>query len=187
MRTKIFTAAAALVLLTMTMSACAKKAEEPAKGSAAGGAITWTGYTDGMKESSETGKPVIVDFYTTWCKYCVKLDETTYKDPEVIRLMNENFISIKVNAEGTAKVVHEGKTMTESELAAAYKVEGFPTIWFIDGKGVRIAPLPGYTAPEEFKPVLTYISGGAYARGIKYPDYVKSLGRPDDTGAKGAK
>jgi len=154
------------------ISACGKKDEKKA---AEGAGINWMGYTEGMQKAKETGKPVIVDYYTTWCKYCIKMDETTYKDPGVIDIMSKDFIAIKVNAEGTAQVTDNGKQMTEQELAAANKISGYPTLLFYDEKGAAIGPLPGYSAPEDFKPVLTFITSGSYAKGIKYPDYLESL------------
>lgn len=169
-----------LVALTFCLTlvagsfACSKK-QEGASPSGGGGEIAWMGYTEGMAKASETGKPVMVDYYTSWCKYCKMLDETTYKDPEIISIINSSFIAIKVDAEGTDKVMEKGKEMTKAELAKAYNVTGFPTIWFFDEKGQPISPLPGYSAPEEFKPVLTFISSGSYSKGIKYADYLESL------------
>lgn len=144
-------------------------------GTAGGTSIAWMSYTDGMKKAAETHKPAMVDFYTVWCKYCKMLDETTYKDPEVIKMLNNDFVPIKVNAEGNAKVEYNGKTMTERDLAGQFKVTGYPTLWFFDQAGKPIAPLPGYSPPEDFKPVLTYITSGAYAKGVKFDDYLKSI------------
>jgi thioredoxin-related protein len=162
----------AAIVLVAGISACNKK---EGKTAATGTSINWMGYTEGMQKAKETGKPLIVDYYTTWCKYCKLMDEQTYSDPEVIALVNNNFIAIKVNAEGTAEVVDNGKKMTERDLAASNKISGYPTIWFFDEKGAPIAPLPGYSAPADFKPVLTFITSGAYAKGIKYPEYIDSL------------
>jgi thioredoxin-related protein len=50
-----------------------------------------------------------------------------------------------------------------------------PTIWFFDANGKQIAPLPGYSPPEDFKPVLTFITSGSYAKGIQFADYLKTL------------
>ncbi|MGC2422900.1 MAG: thioredoxin fold domain-containing protein [Nitrospirota bacterium] len=143
---------------------------------ASAGAIKWMGYTDGINESKKTGKPVMIDFYTTWCKYCKLLDDTTYKDPGIAQTVNGSFIAIKVNAEGENKVMYKGVSMTERDLAAKYAVTGFPSIWFLDGKQQQIGQIPGYEAADEFKPKLTYISSGAYAKGIKFEDYLKSVG-----------
>ena len=113
------TAAAALVA---GLRACQKKTEEqPVPKSGAGAGITWMGYTDGMKKAKDEHKPVMVDFYTSWCKYCKLLDETTYQDAGVVDAVNKGFVAIKVDAEGTGKVVDNGAELTEKDLAA--KVE----------------------------------------------------------------
>ena len=167
------TAAAALVA---GLWACQKKTEEqPVPKSGAGAGITWMGYTDGMKKAKDEHKPVMVDFYTSWCKYCKLLDETTYQDAGVVDAVNKGFVAIKVDAEGTGKVVDNGAELTEKDLAAKYKVTGYPTIWFFDSEGKPIAPLPGYRDAAEFSPVLSYITSGAYAKGVEYGEYLKTL------------
>jgi thioredoxin-related protein len=148
----------------------------PSPEPASAGPIKWMNYTDGINESIKTGKPVMIDFYTTWCKYCKMLEDTTYKDPGVVKTVNGSFIAIKVNAEGEDKVTYEGASITERDLAARYGVTGFPSIWFLDGKQQKIGQIPGYEPADEFKPKLTYISSGAYAKGIKFDDYIKTLG-----------
>jgi thioredoxin-related protein len=174
---KLWMAVAALgIIAVVGLAACEKKTgtvSAPAGGEA--GAINWMGFDEGMAKARQESKPVMVDFYTTWCKYCKMLDDTTYKDPEIASLLNSSFVSIKVDAESTDKVTHDGKEMTKAELAKAYGVQGYPTIWFFDEKGEKIGPLPGYSPPEDFKPVLTYISSGAYSKGVQYNDYVNSL------------
>ncbi len=138
--------------------------------------IHWMNYTDGMAQSAKTGKPVMIDFYTTWCKYCKLLESTTYQDPQVIKTLNDNFIAIKVNAEGDDQVMDNGKSITEKDLAGEYAVSGFPTIWFLDAKQQKVGNVPGYEPASDFEPKLTYIASGAYAKGIKFEDYLKSLG-----------
>jgi thioredoxin-related protein len=152
------------------------QAATPSPEPASAGPIKWMGYTDGINESKKTGKPVMIDFYTTWCKYCKMLDETTYKDPGVAQAVNSSFVAIKVNAEGEDKVMYEGASITERDLAAKYGVTGFPSIWFLDGKQQKIGQIPGYESAQDFKPKLTYISSGAYGKGIKFEDYLKSVG-----------
>ncbi len=169
-------AVAAAATLVVGLWACQKKTEEqPAPKSGAGGGIAWMGYTDGMNKAKAEHKPVMVDFYTSWCKYCKMLDETTYQDPGVIDAVNKGFVAIKVNAEGTDKVMDNGAEITEKDLAAKYNVTGYPTIWFFDADGKPIAPLPGYRDASEFTPVLSYITSGSYAKGIDYGAYLKTL------------
>jgi thioredoxin-related protein len=152
------------------------QAAMPAPAPDSDGAIKWMSYTDGVNESKKTGKPVMIDFYTTWCKYCKLLDDTTYKDPGIVQTVSGSFIAVKVNAEGEDKVMYEGASVTERDLASKYGVTGFPSIWFLDGKQQKIGQVPGYESAQDFKPKLTYISSGAYAKGIKFEDYIKSVG-----------
>jgi len=171
-------AASLTIMLFIGPAACEKKgpyADDKKGPTTAAGEINWSGYDDGMKKAQAAGKPVMIDFYTTWCKWCKTLDETTYKDKDVINILNNDFVAIKVNAESTNKVNYDGKQITEAELARAFQVSGFPTIWLLDNTGKKIAPLPGYNPPEEFKPVLTFVSSGAYAKGVKYDEYLKTL------------
>jgi len=52
----------------------------------------------GLEQARREGKPVLVDFWATWCKNCLVMDRTTLVDPEVI-LALEGYVKIKVQAE----------------------------------------------------------------------------------------
>ena len=55
--------------------------------------------TKTLKNKAKEDKLVLVDFYTGWCGWCKKLDVETYKDPEVVALMNKYFYPVKFDAE----------------------------------------------------------------------------------------
>lgn len=95
----------------------------------------------------KSNKPMIIDFYTDWCKWCRVLDTTTYSDSQVIAL-SEDYIFVKINAE------------TDSELAQSYGVEGYPTIVIAKPNGEEIEQIRGYTAPTDFRSqVQAYLQG----------------------------
>ncbi|MFP3226842.1 MAG: thioredoxin domain-containing protein [Sulfolobaceae archaeon] len=52
---------------------------------------------EAFKKAKEEDKPILVDVGASWCHWCHVMDETTYENPEVIQLINENFIAIKVD------------------------------------------------------------------------------------------
>ena len=95
----------------------------------------------------ESRKPMIIDFYTDWCKWCKVLDTTTYVDSQVIVLSEDN-IFVKINAE------------TDSLLAQSYGVEGYPTIVITKSDGEQIDQIRGYVAPADFRnQVEAYLQG----------------------------
>ncbi len=53
---------------------------------------------DGLVAARQTNTLAIIDFWATWCKNCVVMDETTLKDPEV-RAALEHYTRIKFQAE----------------------------------------------------------------------------------------
>ena len=55
-------------------------------------------------------KPLFIDIYTDWCRYCVLMDERTYADTEVIEILNDQFYFIKLNAESKDSIFFNGHT-----------------------------------------------------------------------------
>jgi thiol:disulfide interchange protein len=53
---------------------------------------------EGLLAAKQSNTPVIIDFWATWCKNCVVMDETTLKDPEVKAALDK-YTRIKFQAE----------------------------------------------------------------------------------------
>ena len=84
--------------------------------------------------SAKTGKLIFIDCYTDWCGPCKRMAATSFKDPAVGKLYNDNFINLKIEMEKNP----EGR-----DLAASYKVRAYPTLLIIDGKGNLIRQVVG--------------------------------------------
>ena len=94
-----------------------------------------------LEMASSKNKLVFVDFYTTWCLPCKLMDEDVFTDKAVSALMNDNFISYKVNAEKD----------NGPNLALVYQVNVFPTLLFLDKDGKVLVRKEGAAYQTEMK------------------------------------
>jgi thiol:disulfide interchange protein len=91
-----------------------------------------------LAEAKRTNKHLMIDFFTTWCGPCKKLDQVTWKDARVVEWIDETCVALKLDAE------------RETGLAVRFKVTGYPTIVFVDASGTEIDRLVGYHDADEF-------------------------------------
>lgn len=162
---KFFTASLALILLS-SLPLRAEKATS----------VQWTPFTEGIKNATTKGKYVFVDLYTDWCGYCKQLDAVTFKASPVIAELGKNFVSIKLNAESDAPLIWKGQKTTARELTTQWRVDGFPTMLFLNSKGEIIGSFSSYAEPDLMVKLLTYISSGARERKVSFDDYLKGSG-----------
>ena len=122
--------------------------------------IEWQDYDKAVSRSRAEEIPLLIHFTARWCKWCDKMKRETYKDLQIIRYLNENFAMTMVDTEKLPAV------------AAKYRVEGLPTLWFLDGDGRRLTSIPGFVSAETLLPLLEFINTKAYEAG-DYESWLK--------------
>jgi thioredoxin-related protein len=60
--------------------------------------------------SKENPKPIVVFIHTSWCKYCKIMENSTFKNPAVIKELNENFYFISLDAEKKREITFNNHT-----------------------------------------------------------------------------
>ncbi len=132
----------------------------------------WLPFNEGIALAAKTGKPVIIDFYTSWCKWCKVMDRETFSDPKVKKLLEKNFITIRIDAENrTDKLNFQGKVFTPAELTKAMRVTGYPSLAYLESDGKVIMVIPGFQKPAEFMPNLKYVKDGCYRNNVTLDEY----------------
>lgn len=103
--------------------------------------VKWTdaSYEQVLEQAKATDSFVLIDFYTTWCGPCKKLDKETYSDATVLKFI-ENMIPVKLDSEKGAGI----------DISKRYRVAAWPTIMLVDPNGKEIDRIVGYVNAEDF-------------------------------------
>ena len=123
----------------------------------------WQSWAEVMEASAKTNKPILVDVYTDWCRYCRLMEATTYRNDSVSAYLRKHYLRFKLDAEGKDTLRWSGKTFTYD---ARYKVHEFafylaggrlayPSTVIITPAGQPFSQ-PGYLKPSEMEMLLKY-------------------------------
>jgi uncharacterized protein YyaL (SSP411 family) len=112
-------------------------------GTARADGIAWQPWSEQVFAAAERdGKLVVLDMEAVWCHWCHVMDETTYRDPAIIKLLNEHFIAVKVDQDGNPA------------LSQRYEDWGWPATIMFDGKGRELHKERGYIEPTAMVQLL---------------------------------
>jgi thioredoxin-related protein len=184
-----------LVVAVSAMNAPVAKAQDhpqPATEVEAAGktVVHWMTWDEAVQKSKIQKKKIFVDVFTDWCGWCKVMDKNTFPDPEVAKILNEDFYAVKFNAEQTEDVIFNNVTFKYisggggrgvHQLAAALLNNqlSYPNFVFLDEefKIIPVFPgyqsLPGYRKPEEFHIFLAFVSDEIYKK-MRIDDFQKN-------------
>ena len=144
--------------------------------------IKWVSITEAERLSNEHPKKILIDIYTDWCGWCKRLDATTYKNPEIVKYINDNYYAVKLNAESKDKIMYGGQEYSYDPARRINAVSsnfmspqgGYPTTTFLDEKKQVISMVPGYMAADMMSNVLRYFAENHYLN-TDWNAYLSSL------------
>ncbi len=105
--------------------------------------IPWQDWTDDVFARAAAGERfVLLDLGAVWCHWCHVMEETTYRDPEVVRLVGERFLAVRVDQD------------LRPDLSNRYEDYGWPATVIFDAQGREVAKFSGYIPPPRMRSLL---------------------------------
>lgn len=115
-----------LALVGLTTVACAQTTDK-------GVQFQETSMAELMKQSADSGKPIFVDVYATWCGPCKYMANNVFTQEKAGTYFNAEFINAKFDAERGDGI----------DVARKYRVNAYPTFLILDSTGKEIGRVVG--------------------------------------------
>jgi thioredoxin-related protein len=125
--------------------------------------VQWVSFDKGVQLQKGNGKHLFIDFTTTWCGWCKKMEAETFSDTAVAHYINKNFVPVKVWADQDSVLDIDGYKVTQKQLAQSeFQVSGYPTFWFLNTKKEKLGPVSGYRTKEQLMDILPVVAEYRY-------------------------
>lgn len=135
----------------------------------------WMTITEAFErnQTSYPKKKIFIDFYTDWCGWCKRMDQTTFSHPEIAKFMSTHFWNVKFDAETSDTIridkniftnPHPGVKRSTHQLAANMLNNrmSYPSYAFLNESNNMITVVPGYYKPVDFEVIIKYIGLNEY-------------------------
>jgi len=108
--------------------------------------LAWQPWSNAVfAQAKQQKRFVLLDLEAVWCHWCHVMDENTYSDPEVIKMLREHYIVVKADQDA------------RPDLSNRYEDYGWPATVVFNGDGHEIVKRQGYLAPDEMLSMLQAI------------------------------
>lgn len=105
--------------------------------------IVWHDWSDALFEQAKReNKLVILDVEAVWCHWCHVMDEKTYHDPTIVKLVQQSYIAIRVDQDA------------HPDISIRYEDYGWPATVIFGSDGRELVKLSGYIPPERMEKLL---------------------------------
>jgi thiol:disulfide interchange protein len=114
-------------------------------------ALKWINSLDeGKTIAKKENKNIMIDTYADWCIACKELEEYTFSEPEVAKILN-NYVLVKLDF---TKMNAEDR-----ERQRTLNIIGMPTVIFLDSEGTETRRFSGFKNKKEFLAFIGKDSG----------------------------
>jgi len=112
--------------------------------------------------AKQENKYVFVDCYATWCGPCKMMDKNVYSDKAVAAMLNEKFVSVKVQMDSTKVDAEQIKALYADarRIRQEYNVIAYPSFLFFSPDGKLVHRDFGFKDANDFVVLLSLAENG---------------------------
>ena len=77
--------------------------------------INWISLEKAQEYSSKYNQKILIYFFKQNCEYCEKMQKETLSDINIINLINNNFLAVKLNSRTKDIISYNGKKYTNQQ------------------------------------------------------------------------
>jgi thioredoxin-related protein len=141
----------------------------------AGSSDSWVSIEEGLALAKKENKPIVIDFYTSWCKWCKVMEERTFSDANIAQYLKDNYICVRVNAEDRKTTFeYQDNKYTPFTLTRRLGVRGYPSLGYLNSDGGLIRIVPGFIPPETYIKVLKYFKEEYYKKNVSLKSFIEA-------------
>lgn len=121
---------------------------------------TFKDLREDLAEANAEGKRLMVMIEQRGCIYCTKMHEEVFPDPEITKMIEDNYFVIQINMFGDVEVTDfDGESLPEKEMVSKWGMLFTPTLMYFPEEVPE-----GETA----KDAAVVVIPGAFMRGTTY-------------------
>ncbi len=149
----VLAACAAIVVAMSPVSVTAEAGQTPGQAakqakqtSGQAAKLEWQPWSDeAFAAARREHKFVLLDLEAVWCHWCHVMDEVTYRDPAVMKLLREKYVLVKVDQDA------------RPDISNRYQDYGWPATVVFAADGSEIVKRQGYLPPKLMASMLQAI------------------------------
>lgn len=126
--------------------------------------IEWLSIEEVQQRIKKEPRNILVDVYTAWCGPCKMMMRTTFKDPALIKYLDDNYYAVKFNGESGDAITFNGKEYknpnynpsipetrrnSQHEFTRSLGLRGYPTLFIFNPNLEQVSQSVGLkSAPQ---------------------------------------
>ncbi|MEZ4704881.1 MAG: DUF255 domain-containing protein [Bdellovibrionota bacterium] len=121
--------------------------------------ISWQAWSEDQFDMAKSqNRYILLDVEAVWCHWCHVMEKETYSNPEVVSLIQDHFIAVRVDQDA------------RPDISNRFEDYGWPATVIFDQKGNDLVKLRGFVEPEEMIRWLTLAVAGGIEPGSMEED-----------------